>query len=242
MRTEYAWLQAGGSGTLTRPNQVGVSFSAHRDAVFESGDRVRSSDIVGGSVIITGAEPVMWLDVPEATEALEIYPQDGIPGWESAAVVRDGTVLAIASTLRRVHAAGANLSDIAASTLAHRLAEHVGADRAREWRPRGGVDRRCADRVADFIDANLAGQITLDQLAAVAMLSPYHFARSFKQAVGLAPHQFVTSRRVDRAASLLRTSSASVMDIACAVGMPNASHFRRVFLRYTGLRPGQLRP
>lgn len=241
MRTEYAWLPTGGSGTLTRPNQVGVSFSAHRDAVFETGAQVRSADIGSGSVIITGAEPITWLEVPEATEALEIYLDDGIPGREAAALVRDGTVLAIASVLRRVHAAGAHLSDIAASTLAHRLAEHLSAGRGPEGRSRGGVDRECADRVVEFVDANLAGRITLDQLAAVAMLSPFHFAHAFKQTMGLTPHQFVTSRRVDRAAQLLRTSTASVADVACAVGMPNTSHFRRVFLRHTGVLPGQLR-
>ncbi len=85
MRTEYAWLPAGATGTLTGPNQVGVSFSAHHRAVFESGNRVRSADITGGSVIITGPEPVAWLEVPEATGAPEIYPEGGIPGWESAA-------------------------------------------------------------------------------------------------------------------------------------------------------------
>jgi AraC family transcriptional regulator len=241
MRAEYAWLPTGATGTLTRPDQVGVSFSAHHGAVFESGGRVRSADIAAGSVIITGAEPVTWMEVPEATEALEIYLEDGIPRWESAVVVRDGTVLAIASVLRRAHAAGAYLSDISASTLALRLAEHLGAGQAPDWRPRSGLDRKCVDRVVEFTDANLAGRITLDQLAAVALLSPYHFARAFKQTTGLAPHQFVTSRRVDRAAHLLRTSTASVADIACAVGMPNTSHFRRVFVRHTGLLPGQLR-
>ena len=230
-RHRYADRTESGRGFVQRPSRGGIRvrypcpFGRYR----------------GGSVIITGPEPITWLEVPEATEALEIYPEDGLPGWDSAALVRDGTVLAIASVLRHVHAAGADISDIAASTLAHRLAEHLGAGRPPEWRPRRGVDRKCADSVVEFIDANLAGRITLDQLAAVAMLSPYHFAHSFRKAMGLAPHQFVTSRRVDRATHLLRTSSASVADIACAVGMPNVSHFRRVFLRYTGWLPGQLR-
>jgi AraC family transcriptional regulator len=251
MRSEYSWLPLGASGTRTGPGQVGVSFSAHHAAVFESGGRVRSADIAGGSVVITGEEPLTWLRVPEATEALEIYLEGVVPERESALVVRDGTVLALASVLRRVHAAGTHLSDVTASTLAFRLAEHLrshyqdaGGEPTRTRRQvplPGRLDRKSVDRVAEFIDANLAGPVTLDQLAAVAMLSPYHFARTFKRTTGLAPHQFVTSRRVDRASQLLRDSTVSVADIACAVGMPNTSHFRRVFAGHTGLLPGQLR-
>lgn len=270
MRSEYSWLPAGGDGTRTEPHQIGVSFSAHRGAVFESGGRVRSADIAAGSVIVTGAEPLTWLRVPEATEALEIYPEVGVfspggsvppdphgsrggsvppdpHGWgvESAAVVRDGTLLAIASVLKRVHAAGTDLSDVAASTLAYRLADHLsrryGGERRDDARPRGALDQASVDRVAEYVDANLSGPLTLDQLAAVVMLSPYHFARLFRRTTGLAPHQFVTSRRVDRATRLLVGSGTSVVDIAAAVGMPNTSHFRRVFRRHTGLLPGQLR-
>jgi AraC family transcriptional regulator len=246
MRSEYSWLPAGGDGTRTKPHQIGVSFSSHRGAVFESGGRVTSADIAGGSVIVTGAEPLTWLRAPEATEALEIYPEAGRWGVESAAVVRDGTLLAIASVLKRVHTTGADLSDIAASTLAHRLADHLsrryGGERPHSaGRPRGALDQGSVDRVADYVEANLGAPVTLDQLAAVAMLSPYHFARLFKHATGLAPHQFVTSRRVDRATRLLMGSRVSVDDIAAEVGMPNTSHFRRVFRRHTGLLPGQLR-
>lgn len=249
MRSEYSWLPGGGDGTRTKPHQIGVSFSAHRGAVFESGGRVRSADLAGGSVVVTGAEPLAWLRAPEATEALEIYPEPAPrqPRWaaEPAVVIRDGTVLAIASVLKRVHAAGTDLSDIAASTLAHRLADHLsrhyGGEHRGDARPRGALDRASVDRVADYVEANLSGQLTLDQLAAVAALSPYHFARLFKRTTGLAPHQFVTSRRVDRASRLLVGSGASVDAIAAAVGMPNTSHFRRVFRRHTGLLPGQLR-
>jgi AraC family transcriptional regulator len=247
MRSEYSWLPEGGDGTRTKPRQIGVSFSAHRGAVFESGGRVRTADIASGSVVVTGAEPLTWLRVPEATEAVEIYPELAGARWgaESSAVVRDGTMLAIASVLKRVHATGTDLSDIAASTLAHRIADHLsrhyGSEHGVDARPRGALDRASVDRVAEYVDANLGGPLTLDQLAAVAMLSPYHFARLFRRATGLAPHQFVTSRRVDGAMRLLLGSGTSVVDIANAVGMPNTSHFRRVFRRHTGLLPGQLR-
>jgi AraC family transcriptional regulator len=95
------------------------------------------------------------------------------------------------------------------------------------------------DRVVEFVDAELGGELTLDRLAATAAMSPFHFARTFKHTTGIAPHQFVMARRMERAAALLR-SGMSVLDTAHAVGLSNVSHFRRVFRRHHGVLPGQL--
>lgn len=266
MRSECSRIPPGEGATRTEPNQVGVSFSQHRAAVYESADRTVEADIAAGSVFVTGRDPITWTRIRETTEALEIYPDlgllaslstgasgsagapnaleaPGVPEIEPAAS-RDGVVLAIASILNRVHTAGAALSDVAASTLAHRLAGHLleryGGVASAE--PAAGrLDRRTVDRVAEFVDADLSGILTLDRLAAVATLSPFHFARAFKAATGLAPHQFVTARRMHRATTLLAGSRASVVEVAHAVGMSNVSHFRRVFRAHTGVLPGELR-
>jgi AraC family transcriptional regulator len=95
--------------------------------------------------------------------------------------------------------------------------------------------------VTQYVESELDGELTLGRLAAVATLSPFHFARAFKATTGLAPHQFVMARRVDRATALLRGSTASVVDIAHAVGLSNVSHFRRVFRAHTGVLPGEVR-
>ncbi|WP_163571231.1 helix-turn-helix domain-containing protein [Fodinicola feengrottensis] len=95
--------------------------------------------------------------------------------------------------------------------------------------------------MAEFVDAGLAGPLTLDALATVATLSPYHFARGFKATTGMAPHQFVTSRRIDRARALLLDTPSSVADIARAVGLSNVRHFRQLFRAQLGVLPGQLR-
>ena len=252
MRSEYSWLPPGGEPTRTAPNQVGVSFSAHQDLVYESGPRTVESDLAPGSVIVTGRDPITWLRVGETIEALEIYPdltllrEFGAPSLEAAPSGRDGTVLGIASVLKRVHTTGSALSDVAASTLAHQLARHLveqycgAAFETRHPAP-GRLDRRTVDRVAAFVDAELPGVLTLDRLAAVARLSPFHFARAFKATTGLAPHQFVTSRRMHRATTLLVHTSAGVDQIAHAVGLSNVSHFRRLFRSHVGVTPGRLR-
>jgi AraC-like DNA-binding protein len=246
MRSEYSWIPAGESPGRTAPYQIGVSFTNHRAAVFESDGRTTQSDIPAGAVFVTGQDPITWMHVNETTEALEIFPDRELLetiDLERTAATRDGTALAISSILRRVHVTGSELSDVAASTLAHRIAAHLREEYAGLKNPRapGCLDRAAVDRVAEYVDAELANELTLDRLAAVAMLSPFHFARSFKATTGLAPHQFVTARRMDRAKTLLLETSYAVMDVAYAVGLSNVGHFRRMFRRHFGINPGDLR-
>jgi AraC family transcriptional regulator len=87
----------------------------------------------------------------------------------------------------------------------------------------------------------MGARITLDAMAAVAALSPFHFARAFTTTTGMAPHRFVTARRLEAAKSALLTTDASVVQVAHAVGFSNVSHFRRVFRRELGVLPGELR-
>jgi AraC family transcriptional regulator len=87
---------------------------------------------------------------------------------------------------------------------------------------------------------NLAGRPTLEQMAAVVHLSPYRFARQFKAATGLAPHQYVISRRVERAQDLLRTDSGlGLAEVAFRSGFANQSHFCFHFKRIVGVTPRQ---
>lgn len=253
MRSEYSWIPAGAGPTRTGTCQAGVSFSQHNAAVYEFAGRTVDADIAAGSVFVTGASPIGWLRIGETTEAVEVYPDHGLlrtlaggePELEPAAAVRDGTVLAICSVLKRVHAAGGTLTDVAASTLAHRLSAHLlvhygGRPAVRERGP-ARLDRATVDRVAELVDAELSGTLTLDRLAGEALLSPFHFAHAFKTTTGLAPHEFVTARRMHRATTLLTSSRTAVPDIARAVGLSNVSHFRRLFRRHMGVPPGMLR-
>jgi AraC family transcriptional regulator len=253
MRSEYSWIPPGEAPSLTGPNQVGVSFSAHGGTVYETAGRTREADIPDGSVFVTGAQAVTWLRVRETTEAVEVYlaPQllrsaaGGEPDLEPALAVCDGMVVAVCSVLRQAHTAGVVLSDVASSTLAHRLAQHLvthyGRPRRRAQRPRGRLAKEAVDTVAQYVDAELAGPLTLERLAKVVYLSPFHFAHAFKATTGLSPHQFVVRRRVERATALLVSVADPVEQVAAAVGFSNVSHFRRLFRRYVGVLPGELR-
>jgi AraC family transcriptional regulator len=254
MRSEYSWLPPHREPTVTRPHQVGVSFSTHSGQEYESAGRAVRADIPAGAVFVTGEAGISWGGVNGTTEALEIYPDPALvhriapaaPPVENALGVRDAVVYGTATLLKRAHVVGTNITDIEASTVAHRLVAHVvrayGDGAARAGRPPVGVlDRRTVDRVTDFVDADLAATITLDGMADVAALSPFHFARAFKATTGLAPHRFVTARRLEAAKAALLTSNASVVRVAHQVGFSNVSHFRRVFRRELGVAPGELR-
>lgn len=254
LRSEHAWLPAHEQPTRTGPGQVGIAFSGHRGLPWSCGGRTVTGDVAPGSTVVTGAEGITWLRVREPTEALEMYPAPellralagrAVPELPTVVGAPDGLVLAVGSVLRRAHATGGDLGDVAASTLAHRLAAHLLRRYAGVPLPRvpatGTLDARTVDQVAQYVDSELGGPIGLDRLAAVARLSPFHFARAFRNSTGLTPHGFVTARRMDRARQLLRTGPEPVDAVAHAVGYSNLSHFRRVFRQHTAVLPSAVR-
>ena len=79
-------------------------------------------------------------------------------------------------------------------------------------------------------------------MAAVAQLSPYHFARQFKAATGLPPHQYIIAHRVERAKELLQAGTdVSLAAVALHAGFSDQSQFTRHFKRLVGVTPGQFR-
>ena len=83
--------------------------------------------------------------------------------------------------------------------------------------------------------------LTLADLAAQANLSEYHFARMFRQSAGLAPHQYVMQRRMDKAQQQVRYTTLPLTEIALNCGFSSASHFSNRFKAATGSTPSQLR-
>jgi AraC family transcriptional regulator len=92
--------------------------------------------------------------------------------------------------------------------------------------------------VLDYIHDHLDAELSLDHLAAAAHLSPYHFARLFRNSTGLPPHQYVIARRVERAKELLgRRDLLPLALVAVETGFSSQSHFTRHFKRLVGVTP-----
>jgi AraC family transcriptional regulator len=134
---------------------------------------------------------------------------------------------------------------LAAESLANVLAVHLIRHLAAPGRPEGGrgpLPRGRLRAVVEYIEDNLDGDPSLERLAAVAHLSPYHFARQFKAAMGLPPHQYLIRHRVERARQVLQAGSdVSLAEVAAQAGFSDQSQFTRHFKRVVGLTPRQFR-
>jgi AraC family transcriptional regulator len=92
-----------------------------------------------------------------------------------------------------------------------------------------------------FVEEELANNFGLVDLAGLVGYSPDHFSRLFKQAFEQSPHQYVLSRRIERAMGMLRDENLSIAEIALACGFSNQGHFTTVFKQRTGSTPGAFR-
>jgi AraC-like DNA-binding protein len=92
-------------------------------------------------------------------------------------------------------------------------------------------------RAKDLVDARYFDSLTVDDLARAAGLSRAHFSREFRRAFGESPHGYLLTRRLERAASLLRTTDRSVIDICFRVGLQSVGSFTTTFTRTYGLSP-----
>lgn len=96
-------------------------------------------------------------------------------------------------------------------------------------------------RVMEFIEERLMDQVTLSDMAAVAGLSAWHFARAFKLATGTSPHSFLLRRRLVKADTLLRLPGIAVSEVAVKSGFCDQSHLSMHFRRATGMTPARWR-
>src|SRR3954452_15264771 len=96
-------------------------------------------------------------------------------------------------------------------------------------------------RAKDLADARYFEPLTVADLARAAGLSPAHFSREFRRTFGEAPHQYLLTRRLERAAALLRNTDRTVTEICFAVGLTSVGSFITSFGRVYGVTPGEYR-
>jgi AraC family transcriptional regulator len=136
---------------------------------------------------------------------------------------------------------GRLLAESLANVVAVHLIRHATGNEGAVGQSRGGLPRQKLRAAAEYIEEHLDSEVSLDELAAVAHLSTYHFARLFKASTGLPPHQYVIARRIERAKQLLRGDDLSLAQVAARVGFWDQGHFTRHFKRLVGVTPGCFR-
>lgn len=106
---------------------------------------------------------------------------------------------------------------------------------------KGGLARWQLKRVTDAMLADLSKDIGLAELASLVGLTTFHFCRAFHQSTGLPPHRWRTTRRLEYAAMLLRTTNMAITDISVMVGAGSPSHFATAFRRTYAMSPSAYR-
>jgi AraC family transcriptional regulator len=101
----------------------------------------------------------------------------------------------------------------------------------------GGLSGYKLRRVREFINANLEEDLSLAEIAAVADLSQFHFARAFRKSTGLTPQQYLMQQRIERAKQLLAKDDLPIVEISLRTGFKNQSHFTTLFRKFTKLTP-----
>lgn len=118
----------------------------------------------------------------------------------------------------------------------HVLKTYSSASAAIE-RLNGGLSGYKFQRVREFVEANLDEDLGLAELATVADLSQFHFARAFRKTTGLTPQHYLMERRIERAKEMLAKEDLPIVEISLRTGFKNQSHFTTLFRKFTTFTP-----
>jgi AraC family transcriptional regulator len=160
-----------------------------------------------------------------------------LDGFSQKDPLAEQVARALAEELKCPQTATRLFADSAARFLTLHLLRHYCATRVSEIRTEPELSPRKVRAVRDYVEAHISEQLSLDELASVAHISSFYFARLFKSATGETPHDFVTRIRMERAKALLRDTDFPAFHIAKAVGFSSKSHFSAAFRRSLGLTP-----
>jgi AraC family transcriptional regulator len=213
----------------TTPGTIMI-MSAEQDSVWDWNGEIDEMQIFLDPRVLKGAA--------EELQDSEIRFTDGIG-------LRDRAIYEIALELQQELATPGVCTRLFADTAAQRLALALLRNHSsltdRSAPERMSMPPYKLRRALDFIETNVAEDISIEAIASAAGMSEFHFSRAFKKATGFAPHQYLIKRRIARACELLVGSDDRIADIALSVGFASQSHFTSAFHRLCGLTPKRYR-
>jgi AraC-like DNA-binding protein len=227
------------------------SISYVRKGSFGCLTRGRSFELVVGSILVghPGDEFVCTHDHVCGDECLSFFldPElvetigDDSGVWRVGAAPPLPELMVLGELAQAVACGRSDIGlDEVGALFAHRFVEVV-SGRPRQPAPSKARDRRRAVETALWIDAHSHQEIDLEDVAAQAGISPFHFLRLFASVLGVTPHQYLVRSRLRHAARRLADDDSSVTDVAYDVGFGDLSNFVRTFHRAAGVSPRKFR-
>jgi AraC family transcriptional regulator len=180
---------------------------------------------------------------------------EGLPALESQAsrtslepdwrVLRDPLLTqllrTLAGELSRPESEDVLFGDLAVALFAAQLERTVGVATPPRALHRGGLSPFALRRVREYVAAHLADRVRLQQLACIAGLSQFHFARAFRASMGVAPHTYVLRCRIGEAKRLLSCTNLPIADVARRTGFSGTGQLSTRFRTATGVTPSMFR-
>jgi AraC family transcriptional regulator len=260
LTVEYGRLEATGDFDFAIPKRTLSVILAPHDRVTWSVDGAsrQTTALPAGTVLLYGDRELVWHERYKASEYvnLEIEPAlleqiatenglSSITGFEHRVMFQDAMLTNVAQLLRSELSQSGIASNLYVESLRNLLAVHL----LRNYAPQnaqpvvstGTLDYLTVKRLRDYIEDNLAEELSIAQLSDLVPMSQFHFAREFKAAIGEPPHRYVLTRRIERAKVLLSATRLSIAEVAYQVGFSNQSHFIAQFRKALGMTPKQFR-
>jgi AraC family transcriptional regulator len=246
----FVWHQIGPAGELYIPPQQSHCIVLRRSTpttlIYRCGTSMDNAPWRPGDALVIPAEVPGYWHSADARDNVHIEIDHGwlLRASESNSHIRfdacrHDPVLAsfanlLLSSLDSQTSMQPSFSEGIALAIAIHLLEHYSDSRS------GGSDaltRRQVDLIVNAVSDSLSEKWPLLRLAELVGLSPFHFARCFKTTFGLPPHAYVSAKRMEVAAHLLRNTSKSIEQIANATGHTSSPHFSQAFRKHWGLTP-----
>ncbi len=229
---------------------------------WETGDDVIGQIVAGGSLLAApgdrlqahGSGPSAFLAVTlsplfvlDCATRAKMLRSGAFVSFPTHAVQADARLTRLARDLADELSEGAMgqevvITALVEQTLIHLLRRYANIRRSDhlELSRAGLVDRRIR-RAVELMHAHLDRELPLEEIAAAAHLSSFHFARLFKKLTGVSPHAYLASLRVARAQTLLAETDLSITEIGALVGYASPSHFAKAFRQATSISPRAFR-
>jgi AraC family transcriptional regulator len=163
------------------------------------------------------------------------------PNFGGRDLIMFGLAQALAGAIEQPEEGAAIFADCMALAFFSHIVRAYGGVPAGGRSTSGGLAPWQLQRARDFMNANLAGDPSIAEIANDCRLSSSYFARAFKHTTGVPPYRWLTKQRVERAKELLQDPDLELADIAQLCGFVDQSHFTRVFSRSEGYSPGRWR-